>query len=215
VIETGRDSLFAALKSATLPGLLRTLTQSFGPEEFGIEALLPTGRALVSEWVLGEPLRQFTQHILQVFEQNEPVLRLLRDAGLEFPEELRDVAEFSLGRRFDLEVERAQGSWDPRDYERAQAIADEAHRLGVPLDLRHAGRTLSGLVSQAVAEAVSAGTPDAIAMARSLAELLTRLGAPKFFERAQELLSDALSVHGERSEAMRDLAHALGFASRP
>jgi hypothetical protein len=192
--------------------MLRILQQELGPDEGGLESVLPDGRARISELVFGNIVGNFVDEYGRMYETNQRVLEQLQEAGFELPKELRAAAEFALGRRFMQEITNAHNSIDPTAYKNAIEIADEALRRGYEIDRSAASRLLGEMIAGAVARATENPTPARLKSAMTLIELSKRLRAQTHLLRAQEIFSQALSERTSWPDAISALAIALGFA---
>ncbi len=203
--------LWESFRSATLPTILRVMQEEFGPTEFGLESMLPEGREQVSELVLGHVVQSFVEQYTRLYEAHQRTLEMLQRAGFDLPRELRMAAEVALSTRFMKEIEAAHRSPDPKAYRQALAIADEATRRGLELDLPAArtlfGETIAALVSDSMAsdDAVKLGS------AVSLVELAKQLRIGDELTRAQEIFCEAAGKRTRWPDAVAALATALGF----
>jgi alpha-amylase/alpha-mannosidase (GH57 family) len=204
--------VWAAFRGASLPSMLRVLQQELGPDEGGLESVLADGRERISELVLGGIVENFADAYARMYESHQRELEHFKQAGFELPKELSAAAELALGRRFNIEIEKAKASADPVDYAKAIEIAGEAERLGYEIDRSFASRILGDLAATAVARAASLQTAEAIRVAALVVELARHLRADSRLARAQEVLYRALLEQAISPSAMSGLAIALGFA---
>jgi alpha-amylase/alpha-mannosidase (GH57 family) len=204
--------VWSAFRTASLPTMLRILQQDLGPDEGGLESLLPDGRERISELVFGNIVGNFVDEYGRMYETNQRVLEQLQEAGFELPKELRAAAEFALGRRFMQEITNAHASLDPAAYKKAVEIADEALRRGYEIDRSAASRLLGEMIAGAIARATESPIPARTKSATALIELARRLRADAHFFRAQEIFFQALGERGSWPEAISALAIGLGFA---
>src|SRR5262249_59446750 len=128
--------------------------QELGPDEGGLESVLPDGRDRISELVFGNIVGNFVDEYGRMYESNQRVLEQLQEAGFELPKELRAAAEFALGRRFMQEITNAHASLDPAAYKKALEIAAEALRRGYEIDRSAASRLLADIISGTLARAI-------------------------------------------------------------
>jgi alpha-amylase/alpha-mannosidase (GH57 family) len=204
--------VWAAFRTASLPIMLRVLQQELGPDEGGLDSVLPEGRERISELVLGGIVGSFADAYARMYESHQRELEHFKHAGFELPKELSAAAELALGRRFDIEIEKVSASEDLADYAKAIEIADEAERQGYEIDHSRASRTLGKLIADAVTVATTTPSPESIRRATELAELARHLKADAKLARAQEILYRALLEQAISPAAMSALAVALGFA---
>src|SRR5258706_1882781 len=184
--------VWSAFRTASLPTMLRILQQELGPDEGGLESLLPDGRERISELVFGNIVGNFVDEYGRMYETNQRVLEQLQEAGFELPKELRAAAEFALGRRFMQEISNAHRSVDPAAYKKAIEIADEALRRGYEIDRSEASRLLGEMIAGAVARATESPIPARTKSAMALIGLARRLRDDAHLLRAQEIVHQAL-----------------------
>jgi len=205
------NKLWASFRTASLATMLRLAQEELGPDEFGLDSLLPEGRRRVTQLVLGDIAGGFAQEYARLFENNRRVVEMLHEAGVELPRDIAVAIELTLGRRFEEAIRRADGSADPAAYDQAIAIAEEAERWGFALDHAGSAPTFARLVAHAVGDALAEPSPERLAAAVSLASLATRLGLAASLERGQEILFEALSS-GAAGSAFHPLARELRLA---
>jgi hypothetical protein len=204
--------VWAAFRTASLPTMLRVLQQELGPDEGGLESVLAEGRERISELVLGGIVGSFAEAYARLYESHQRELEHFKQAGFDLPKELSVAAELVLGRRFNVEIERARPSADPADYAKAIEIADEARRQGYEIDRSIASRLLGDMIADAVAGATTLPSVESIRGATLLVELARHLRADAHLAHAQEILYRALLEQAISPSAMSPLAIALGFA---
>ena len=174
------------------PTMLRILQQELGPDEGGLESVLPDGRERISELVFGNVVGNFVDEYGRMYESHQRVLEQLQEAGFELPKELRAAAEFALGRRFMQEIKSAHRSLDPAAYSKAIEIADEALRRGYEIDRSAASHILGEMIASTVTRATESPAPERLRSAMTLVELARRLRADGHLTRAQEIFYQAL-----------------------
>lgn len=206
----GVERLWNRFRTGTLPQLLRVADESFGHDEFGLDALLHDGQHRVSRAVYGNLVARFADQMISMFESNQRLIEMLQEAGLELPEELVRAAEFTYARRFEDEIARAHGSFEPGVYDRALEIAAEIKRRAYNIDTRRAGRLFGHTLATAVSAALAQPAEEAFAAATALASVGTQLGLDSNLSRAQELVYEAFETHPDWVEALRPLARAVG-----
>jgi alpha-amylase/alpha-mannosidase (GH57 family) len=206
--------VWSAFRTASLPTMLRILQQELGPDEGGLESLLPDGRERISELVFGNIVGNFVDEYGRMYETNQRVLEQLQEAGFELPKELRAAAEFALGRRFMQEITNAHASLDPAAYKKAIEIADEALRRGYEIDRSIASRLLGDMIAGTIARATESPIPARTKAAMALIELARRLRADAHLFRAQEIFYQALGERSGWPDSISALAIGLGFAPK-
>ena len=200
---------------APVTTLLRLLGEGFGPGEFDLRSALPDAAEHIVEGAARQLAERFAAAYERLFDDHRATLDVLAAARYPFPPELRAPSELVLARRLDAEVLAQQGSLDPLDYRRAVEIAREARAGGFTVDTPRSravvGRMLLAATEQAVrgdpAHAAK-GVHAALAVLRVSEDL--GLGGP--WERAQELVHDALHNGTAPALHLRPLAAALGLA---
>jgi alpha-amylase/alpha-mannosidase (GH57 family) len=207
--EEAATRLWSQLRTASLPALLRVAQAEFGPDEFGLEALLPQGQGRLSRAVFGRLVARLLQEYERLYEDNRRVVERLVEIGFEPPRELRVAAELITGRR--LETELRSQRLGEGDYARAFEIAREAARLGQRIDRTHATRVFEKTLVEAARRVVEHPSADAVRSARELIALGRELGLEANLERAQEIIYEAARAWSP-SEELREFAHALGLA---
>jgi hypothetical protein len=210
--DASADRLLAQFKSASLPVLLRLIRDEFGPDESGVEALMPDDRRRVSRLVFGDLVHQFVDQYDRLYADNQRALEMLQDAGFELPRELRAAAEFALGRRFREALRAAGDSDDPAAFRPAIAIAEEAERRGFDLDRGAAAQRFGDLLAAAVESAVAQPGETALRAVSARARIMETLRLDSNRERVQEILFDAAHVVAFWPEELRALAVRLGLS---
>jgi Domain of unknown function (DUF3536) len=204
--------LWETLRTASLPALLRTAIQEFGPEEHGLQSVFPDGLQRISQLTFGDVVNRFATEYVHLYETNMRILGLLSDAGFELPPALRAAAEFTFSHRFDDAIRRAGGSAVAADYDAAIAIAEDAGRRGFAIDRAAAAAIFSRLVAENIVRAVAEPTAEGFRNMTQLARVAQRLGLAGQLGRAQELLIDALAAGLERTPEVDALAQTLSLS---
>jgi alpha-amylase/alpha-mannosidase (GH57 family) len=209
-LEAAASKLWSQFRTASLAVLLRVAQEQFGPEEFGLEALLPEGRGRVSRRVFGDLVSRFLEEYERMYEESRRVVERLQEIGFQPPRELRLAAEMTMGRRLERELrEQRSGAGD---YRAAVEIAREAAAYGFPFDRAPVTRVFEETVTDAARSVAERPTPENIRSARSLIELGRELGLEVNLERAQEVIYEAAQSNAPLAEEWRDFALALGLA---
>ncbi|HLM54790.1 MAG TPA: DUF3536 domain-containing protein [Pyrinomonadaceae bacterium] len=204
------ERLWSQLRAASLPVLLRVAQEEFGPEEFGVEALLPRGQGRLSESVFGGLVARFTAEYEHLYEENRRVVERLQEIGFHLPRELRAAAELTVGRRLESELraERAAGG----DYARALEIAREAARHGYHLESASLDRAYEEALTGAALKLARRPTSEGLQPAHTLLALGRELGLETGIERAQEVVYASLRGGRPAADGLRDFALALGVS---
>jgi len=205
--------LWSRFSGASLPQLLRQVERDFGPEEFGLDNVLPGGRRRIAEVMFGNLVDTFAEQYARLYEDNRRIVEMLADSGLELPAELRTAAEYTLRRRFEEEIRRQQRSADPEAYERAVEISQEMARHGLAVTAGESGRIFDDIITGAVQSAIDEDTDEQWEVAGQLIALARRLRVQPSLEQAQNLFFDAvLAPQRPLSDAMRMVALRLRFS---
>jgi alpha-amylase/alpha-mannosidase (GH57 family) len=203
-------SLWSHFRTASLPVLLRVAQEQFGPEEFGLEALLPQGQGSLSASVFGKLTERVRAEYEHLYEENRRVVERLQEIGFQAPRELLLAAELTLSRRIERELcEQRNGAGD---YATALELAREAARFGYRVDRSTATRVFEETINEAARTFVARPTEENTRAARALIALGHELGLEANLERAQEIIYEAVRTGMPLSEEARDFALALGLA---
>ena len=208
--EEAAARLWSQLRAASLPVLLRVAQSEFGPEEFGLEALLPQGQGHLSRSVFGRLVARFMEQYEQLYEENRRVIERLQEIGFRPPRELRLAAELTVGLRLEREIRgQRRGAGD---YRAAAEIARDAARHGYRIDRTSVTRVFEETLTEAARTVVARPDADNIRSARALIELGRELGLTANLERGQEIIYEAARAGAALSAEARDFALALGLA---
>ncbi|HEX8186723.1 MAG TPA: DUF3536 domain-containing protein, partial [Pyrinomonadaceae bacterium] len=166
--------LWSHLRTASLPALLRVAQGEFGPEEFGLEALLPQGQGHLSRSVFGDLVARFMEGYEHLYEENRRVIERLQEIGFRPPRELRLAAELTVGLRLEREIRgQRRGAGD---YGAAVEIARDAARYGYRIDRTSVTRVFEETVTETARLVVTRPDAENIRSARALIELGRDLG---------------------------------------
>ena len=208
--EEAAARLWSQLRAASLPVLLRVAQSEFGPDEFGLEALLPQGQGHLSRSVFGRLVARFMEQYEQLYEENRRVIERLQEIGFHAPRELRLAAELTVGLRLEREIRgQRRGAGD---YSAAAEIARDAARQGYRIDRTSVTRVFEETVTEAARRVVARPDAESIRRARALIELGRELGLEANLERGQEIIYEAARMGAALSPQARDFALALGLA---
>ncbi|MBF6569969.1 MAG: DUF3536 domain-containing protein [Candidatus Binataceae bacterium] len=196
----------------SLPVLLRIVQEEFGPEEFGLDDLLPGGKHAMCRIVYDDLLKGLSGHFTHLHDEFQRAAEMLNEHGFELPPQIRQMAEFTLNYRLEAEIVHLAGHDDPHAYENALRIAAEIKRHGYRIETTSANTTLTAMVSEKVADAIRTLAPDRISAAVKLIELIRQLASESNLEAAQESIYAALRGDRINSEPLEDLAAALGLS---
>ncbi len=210
--------LWKSYKSDSLPRILRIAQEQFGPDEYGLEHVLPDGRQGISETVFGNLLQRFSQEYAHLYQENRRTLEMLQSAGFELPAELRVAAEFTLGNRFEAEIKRQNRSLNPDDYRKAVEIAQEASEHGYKIDHAWTKELFGEMIAESVTEVLQDSRPERLRATLALIELSEKLCRDAPIYRAQELIYEArhsIPESSERYQLVSSLHLAPGIFESP
>lgn len=208
------ETLSDRFRRASLPTLLRAVQKEFGPDEFGIEDVLPDGRWAISEKVFGGLSEDLTAQLLRIYEQDRRVVEMLYEAGFELPTELRLIAEFILGRRFEAEVREQRPSLNPADYRRAARIAEEIERRHYRVDKSALNQLFTEMVAEAARNAVANPSEENLAAATDAIAITRFLRLSPGLDEAQEMIYQALTERWTGYQRLAQVAVVLGISRK-
>jgi hypothetical protein len=210
--KASASALWSRLRAASLPSILRLAQEQFGPEEYGLEHLLPAGRERISEILFGQMVERFSEEYAFLYKANRRNIEMLQEAGFELPRELRAAAEFTIGRRFEEEMRKQGQQYDVAAYRKAIEIADEVAQHELSIDRKSVRRTFEELITRAVRFALSNPSAENLQPALTLVQLARKLNLEANLDESQEAVYEALKEGRTASAGMRGLAEALGLA---
>ncbi|MBA3768646.1 MAG: DUF3536 domain-containing protein [Acidobacteria bacterium] len=210
--KQGAERLWARFRAGSLPSILRLAQEEFGPEEYGLEHLLPTGRERISELLFGQMVERFSTEYELLFKANRRNIEMLQSAGFELPQELRVAAEFTIGRPFEEEICRQGQSNDAAAYRKALEIARAVAQQGLTIDSRRVRRTFEEMIARAVSYALANPSAGNFQAALVLVKLARKLNLEAGLEQAQEYVYEALKREAPVTQEMPGLAIELGLA---
>lgn len=204
--------LWSNFRTASLPTMLRLMQALFGPEEFGLEHVLPEGRERIAEIIFKNLVKRFTDEYALLYRENRRRIEMLQRAGFELPAELRAAAEFTFGKRFEEEIHRQQQSRNPAAYAKAVQIAHDAARRGYKFDRSSSRPIFEEMIAGAVHLAVTEPDAESTQSALALLSLASDLGIDVNLDKPQEEIYEALEKGGVKGEAIGELALKVGLA---
>jgi hypothetical protein len=184
----------------SLPKLLRLMQEEFGPEEFGVEQLLPESRQKIFKEVFGTLVERFSEQYVRLYEDNRRNLEMLQSVGFELPREIRAAAEFTFGKLFEEEIQKREWFKDPDAYRNLISLADEVTQHGYRIDRFVAEHHFRNLITEIVEMAVDRPLDENVRAAIAVVQLTKRLGLEYNLYLAQEAVYEAAgkSVHFEK-----------------
>jgi hypothetical protein len=204
--QRGVERVWSDFANASLPHLLRSVQEEFGPAEFGLEHLLSDGRRSISEMVFGRMVERFSQAYERLYDDNRRNLELLQKAGFTLPKELLAAAEFTAARRFETAFRTYFESGELSAWKQAWSIGDEVARNGYHIRRTVIWRMYEEAITKAAWEAARDPSADKIKTAIELTELAKRLDLELNLDRAQEALYYAMVDSIPDPRELRELA---------
>ena len=207
----------ATREGMRVTGLLRLVTDRFGPREFGLESVLPG----VGDDLLHATAASLADRFVAAYDElrtdYHDTLVALAVAGTTLPVELRGPIELALARRLESELAEAATATDAGAYAGLRSIVREAREEGVQISSPRASEALGRALVAAVDEAAADPGEATVGAAVGMVELARELGVPVDFGTAQERAYEA--VTGEAAQAdptirstLRPLTQILGLS---
>ncbi|MBA3440545.1 MAG: DUF3536 domain-containing protein [Pyrinomonadaceae bacterium] len=212
--KASADKLWINFPAAPLLTMLRLAQAEFGPDEYGLERVLPEERQQISEMVFGDIVKHFAEDYAVLYDDNRRSLEMLHKAGFELPSELRTAAEFTLGRRLEDEVRKQHQSHDPIKFHQAMRIAHEAAQGGYEIDRAAVRSIFTEMITAGVCAAVATPSFKNLQAALSSIKLGKKLNVEANLDQAQEAVHQALQDGLPVPKEMRELALMLGLSPR-
>ncbi len=202
------EKLWEQFYIVSLPKLLRLMQEEFGPEEFGVEQLLPESRQKIFQEVFGTLVDRFSEQYVRLYEDNRRNLEMLQTAGFELPKEIRAAAEFTFGKLFEEEIQKKEWFKDPLAYKNLISLADEVTQHGYHIDRFVAEHTFRNLITEIVEFAVEKPNEDNIRAAKAVVHLTKKLGLDYNLYLAQEAVFQA-AEKSQEFEKLTELSDLL------
>lgn len=205
--EKSSKHLWSQFYLVSLPKLLRIMQEEFGPEEFGVEHLLPESRQKIFKEVFGTLVERFSEQYVRLYEDNRRNLEMLQSVGFELPREIRAAAEFTFGKLFEEEIQKREWFKDPDAYRNLISLADEVTQHGYRIDRFVAEHTFRNLITEIVEQAVDRPLEENVRAAIAVVQLAKRLGLENNLYLAQEAVFEAAekSLDFEKLTELSDL----------
>ncbi len=183
--------LVEAFNILSLPKLLRLLQEEFGPEEFGVEQILPEARRKVFQEVFGSLVDRFSEQYVRLYEENRRNLEMLQSVGFELPKEIQAAAEFTFGKLFEEEIQKREWFKDPEAYQNLIELADEVTQHGYRIDRFVPQHTFRNLLTEIVDNAVAEPSEDNVKAAVAVVRITKKLGLDYNLYLAQEAVFES------------------------
>jgi len=212
------ETLWSQFHTGSVPSLLRLMEEEFGQYDFGLEHLLPEGRQRIYEIIFGRMVGRFSEQYEYLYEENRRNIEMLHQAGFHLPEELRAAAEFTITRRLERELDNFDQHNDPVALREGLRIAGEVARLGYRLDRTGMRRKFENLIIRTVRASINEPESSHHKTALTLISLAQKLSLHANFDRAQEIVYEALQADSKLgtnlTANMDELILKLGLAPR-
>jgi hypothetical protein len=194
--EKSSKRLWDEFYTISLTKLLRLIQEEFGPEEFGVDQLLPESRQKIFREVFGSLVERFSEQYVRLYEDNRRNLEMLQSVGFELPTEIRAAAEFTFGKLFVDELEKKEWFKDAEAYRNLIMSAEEVTRHGYRVDRFMAENKFRNMVGEIVRGAVEQPTPENLGAASAVVQLTKKLGLQQYLSLAQEAVFGAAEKSG-------------------
>jgi alpha-amylase/alpha-mannosidase (GH57 family) len=211
--KTATEQLWMHYRAGSLPSILRYAQELFGPDEYGLEHLLPDGQQSISGNLFRRMVDRFSEQYELLYEDNRRNIEMLHEAGFQLPKELRSAAEFTIGRRFEKELRKQQENYHPAAYTKALELAEEAARHGYRIKRSAIWRLVEDMIAKTVRYTVANPSSENIQLALMLIKMTKKLGFNANLDQAQEAVYEALRQGLPVSDEMHRLALTLELSS--
>jgi hypothetical protein len=185
------EKLWEEFYVASLPKLLRLIQEQFGPNEFGVEQLLPESRQRIFQGIYGTLVERFSEQYVRLYEDNRRNLEMLQAVGFELPKEIRAAAEFTFGKIFEEQIQKKEWFKDPEAYRNMLDLADQVTQHGYQVDRFVAEHTFRNLITEIVEKSVAEPTHENLWAALAVVHLTKKLGLNHNLYLAQEAVFEA------------------------
>jgi len=185
------EKLWDEFYVVSLPKLLRLIQDQFGPNEFGVEQLLPESRQRIFQGIYGTLVERFAEQYVRLYEDNRRNLEMLQAVGFELPKEIRAAAEFTFGKLFEEQIQKREWFKDPEGYREMMELADQVTQHGYQVDRFVAEHTFRNLITEIVEKAVADPTEENLGAALAVVHLTKKLGLNHNLYLAQEAVFEA------------------------
>ena len=204
----------AAFADGVAPRQLSAMiAERFGPRAVDLSSALPDAPAELLHGAARALADQFATEYERLFAQHFPTLVMLGTTGYRLPPELRSPAELALARRLENEIVSLGEPLDPARYGAALELARQAREVGFTLEPPGARAEVERLILVAVGRAAAdRSDAEATDAAVTALRLAADLGLHPSYERAQEVVYDALVRPGGAASPLARLGEALGLA---
>jgi alpha-amylase/alpha-mannosidase (GH57 family) len=175
----------------SLPKLLRIMQEEFGPDEFGVEQLLPESKQTIFKEIYGSLVDHFSEQYVRLYEDNRRNLEMLQSVGFELPKEIKAAAEYTFGKIFEEEIQKKEWFKDTEAYQNLIELADDVTQHGYQIDRFVAEHTFRNLITEIVEGAMEKPTEDNVRASIAVVRLAKKLGLDANLYLAQEAVFEA------------------------
>ncbi len=194
------EKLWDEFYVVSLPKLLRLIQEQFGPNEFGVEQLLPESKQRIFQEIYGSLVERFAEQYVRLYEDNRRNLEMLQSVGFELPKEIRAAAEFTFGKLFEEQIQKKEWFKDPEAYRNLLELADQVTQHGYQVDRFVAEHTFRNLITEIVEKSVAEPTEENLGAALAVVNLTKKLGLHHNLYLAQEAVFEAAEKPTEFSK---------------
>jgi Domain of unknown function (DUF3536) len=208
--DTLKADLLRRYAQRSVADVVRGLDEYFPQGLFSLTHLFLEQRRQVLASVMRAVLDKHEQTYYRVWEENRRVVRYLRQADAPIPAVLRITASHVLENQILTELRRAADADVLPD--RVFEVCEDAHSLGLELDLSAARPIISRTVGRALDALTERPTPERAANVVTLVLGAKRLGVGFGLWHMQNRFFALWRDHPRAREWLRPLAVTLGFA---
>jgi len=205
-----KSDLLRRYERHSMADMVRGLDEHFPRESFSLRHLFLDERRRLLGRVIRALLVRHEEAYRRIWEESRQLVHYLREVDAPIPEVLRLTARHVLEERIGLELPAlaTQGTISPRVFE----FADEAHALGLILDLAFAEPPMRQAVQRALRRVDEDVSPESVAAALELIEGAGRVGIHFGRWAAQNEVFGLWQRHPKEGAALEPLARTLGLA---
>jgi hypothetical protein len=205
-----KEDLLRRFSRYSLADMVRGLDEFFPGEPFALPHLFLDERRRVLARVIASVLDKHEETYRRIWEENQKLVRYLRQADAPIPEALAIVARHVLEQEALAELARVDPAAGALP-ERAVELVREASVLGLKPDLAPARQSLQRAVLSALEAVAAEPAAERVEAARHLVEDAGSLGLEFGLWEAQNRFFDIWQAQPEARPELSPLAMALGF----
>ena len=216
----GRDVYEALFEDATRcfqqptpTEVIRLIDRHLGPQYYSVRELSDEARAEFIENVMVDSLERLGATYGVLYDEHRRTIEMFEQVGVEVPDELKLIAQYTLARRLDRAVLEAHGGGDRDLFRSALAIAREARELGVPLIVPRSEAKFAELLDEAARRLEQTRDEASANELVALLDLTQSLGLTVCLDSVQDRVFE-LERAGSLSELAAETRKALADALR-